>query len=87
MGWIDLIALMMVCGTTVTCFIIRAGHGTDIEELEGSIRDLESNASVLSTSVDAIDRRLTSAADVLQKYGEHIGKLEKHMTGAALGRR
>lgn len=81
MSTIDLIAVVAVCLTTITCFVIRASHGTDVEELAEDV-------SVLETNGEELTREMTSLKGVVSENAKALAAFRAEVkTSLSMGRK
>jgi len=63
LGWLDLVAVFVVCVTVVICFLVRSGHGTDVEELA---EQLESFGDI-KAKYENLEKTVTANAITLKR--------------------
>lgn len=77
MGVLDLCGVLLVCATTIVCFIIRASRGAEVEALEAQIEMLRTTCNETSESNKALSRVVAANAVTLERVA-------KTVTGKAL---
>lgn len=76
MGWIELSGMLMGCITVVVCFLIRAGHGKDVESI---ILDLHEVSTELATAKED----LKALQEIVAKNAVVLTRLANDNTNAA----
>lgn len=86
MGYLELIALGMTCGTTIVCFMIRSGHGHSVYTLQKEVEDLEDSCEARGHALQDLQEQVRNCRIVLDNHAgnlaAHDEALKKH--GAAL---